>query len=75
MCQLIMNTWAKVPVSSVVSAFTKAGIITEQLSTGNSNETDSNNDERDLGMLDAEIDLLFNSDTENEEFDGFVEEE
>ena len=51
MCQ-----WIVVSVSSVVRAFMKAGIITEQQpSTGNSNETDSDNDERDPGMLDAEI--------------------
>lgn len=72
-CQWIVAAWAKVSVSSVVRAFTKAGIITEQLS--NSNETDSDNDERDQGMLDAEIAQLFNSDTEGEEFDGFVEVE
>ena len=33
------------------------------------------NDERDPGMLDAEIAQLLNSDTEDEEFDGFVVEE
>lgn len=72
-CQWIVDAWAKVSVSSVVRAFTKAGIITEQLS--NSKETDSDNDERDPGMLDAEIAQLLNSDTEDEEFDGFVDEE
>lgn len=36
-CQWILDVWAKVSVSSVVPAFTKAGIINEQLS--NSNET------------------------------------
>lgn len=72
-CQWIVDAWAKVSVSSVVRAFTKAGIITEQ--PGNSNETDSDNDERDPGMLDAEIAQLLNSDTEDEEFDGFAEEE
>ncbi len=41
-CQWIVDAWAKVSVSSVVRAFTKARIITEQLS--NSNETDSDND-------------------------------
>lgn len=56
-CQWIVDAWAKVSVSSVVRAFTKAGIITEQLS--NSNETDSDNDERDPGMLNAEMAQLF----------------
>ncbi len=70
-CQWILDAWAKISVSSVVQAFMGAGIITEQLS--NSNETDSDNDERDPGMLDAEIAQLLNSDAEDEEFDGFVE--
>ena len=39
------------------------------------NETDSDSDETDPGMLDAEITQLLNSDTEDEEFDGFLEEE
>ncbi|KAF4093698.1 hypothetical protein AMELA_G00004910 [Ameiurus melas] len=72
-CQWIVDAWAKVSVSSIVRAFMKGGIITKQLS--NSNETDSDNDERDLGMVDAEIAQLFTSDTEDEEFDGFVEEQ
>uniref|UniRef100_A0A8C5PNZ8 HTH CENPB-type domain-containing protein n=1 Tax=Leptobrachium leishanense TaxID=445787 RepID=A0A8C5PNZ8_9ANUR len=75
-CQWIVDAWSKVSVSSVIRAFRKAGIITEQLST--SNETDSDNDEndeRDPGVLDAEIAQLLNSDTEDEEFDGFAVEE
>jgi len=60
---------AKVSVSSVTRAFGKAGIITEQLSY--SNETESDN-ERDPGMLDVEIAHLLHSDTEDEEFDGFL---
>lgn len=42
-------------------------IITEELS--NSNETDSDNDQRDLGMLDAEITQVLNWDTEDKEFE------
>ena len=69
-----MDAWVKVSVTCVIWAFTKAWIIAEQLSTGNSNETDSDNDKRDLSMLDAEIVQLLNSDTEDKEFDGFVDE-
>ncbi|VDP84434.1 unnamed protein product [Echinostoma caproni] len=47
--------------------------INEQPS--NSNETESDDDERNPGLLDAAIAQLLNSDTEDEEFDGFVEEE
>ncbi|XP_007245626.3 pogo transposable element with KRAB domain isoform X1 [Astyanax mexicanus] len=72
-CQWIVDAWAKVSVSSVVRAFTMSGIITEQLNY--SNETDSDNDEREPGVLNAEIAHLLNSDTEDEGFDGFVEEE
>ncbi|KAG5831790.1 hypothetical protein ANANG_G00282950 [Anguilla anguilla] len=72
-CQWIVDAWAKVSVSTVVRAFMKAGIITEL--PGNSNDTDSDNDERDPGMLDAVIAQLLNSDTEDEEFEGFVDEE
>lgn len=74
-CQWIVDDWAKVSVSNVVRAFMKARIITEQI--GNSKKTDSENDERDPGMLDAEIPTaqLLNSDTGDEEFDGFMDEE
>lgn len=52
-CQWIVDTWAYISVSSVVRAFMKAGIMTEQLI--NNKETDLDNDERDTGVLDAEI--------------------
>ncbi|XP_072769637.1 pogo transposable element with KRAB domain [Nerophis lumbriciformis] len=71
-CQWIVDAWAKVSISSVVRAFTRAGLIAGQLT--DSTETDSDDDERDAGMLDAEIAQLLNSDTEDEDFDGFVEE-
>ena len=70
-----MDTWAKVSVSSVIHAFMKAVIITEQLSTGNSNETDLDNDECDMGRLKVEITKLLNLDTEDKKIDGFVGEE
>ncbi|KAJ8349892.1 hypothetical protein SKAU_G00250220 [Synaphobranchus kaupii] len=72
-CQWIVDAWADISVSTVVRAFTKAGIITEL--PGNSSDTDSDNDEREPGMLDAVLAKLFNSDTEEEEFDGFVDGE
>ena len=50
----------------------KVRIITEQLS--NSNETDSNNDKRDPGMLNVEITQLLNSDTEHGELNASVED-
>ena len=66
-----MDAWSQISVSTVVRAFRKAGIELP----GNGKDTDSDNDERDQGMLDEVIAQLFNSDTEDEEFEGFVDEE
>ena len=57
----------------MVRAFRKAGIITEL--PDNSSDTDSDNDEMEPGMLDAVLAQLFNSDTEEEEFEGYVDGE
>ena len=57
----------------MVQAFRKAGIITEL--PDNSSDTDSDNDEMEPGMLDAVLAQLFNSDTEDEEFEGYVDGE
>ena len=74
-CQWIVDSWSKISISTITRSFRKAGIITEQSSIDNSNETDSDSDETDPVMLDAEIAQLLNSDTKDEEFDGFLEEE
>ena len=71
--QWIVDAWAKVSASNVVQAFIKTGFITEKPS--NSNETDSENDERDPGMHDVKITQLLNSDTDRtEELTWFVED-
>jgi len=74
-CQWIVDAWAKISVSTIMRSFRKAGIITEQLNIDNSDEAGSDSNETDPGMLDVEIAQLLNSDTEDEEFDGFLEEE
>lgn len=71
-CEWIVDAWAKVSALTVVQAFRKAGIIAEQPS---GNETDSDNEEREPGVFDGEIAQMFNSDTEDVDFDGFVTEE
>lgn len=38
-------------------------------------DTDLDNDERERGSLDAVVAQLFNSDTEEEKFEGFVDGE
>ena len=72
-CQWIVDAWADITVSTVVQAFTKAGIITEL--PGNNSDNDSDNDERNPGMLDAVglLAQLFNSHTQ--EFEEFVDGE
>ena len=54
-CQWIVDSWSKISVSTITQSFRKAGIIPEQSNTDNSDETDSNSDETDPVMLDAEI--------------------
>lgn len=71
-CKWIVNAWAGISVTTVVRAFRKAGIVTEL--PDNSSDTDSVNDDFDKtepGVLDAAIAQLFNSDTEEEVFEGF----
>uniref|UniRef100_A0A146PAS9 Tigger transposable element-derived protein 7 n=1 Tax=Fundulus heteroclitus TaxID=8078 RepID=A0A146PAS9_FUNHE len=73
-CQWIVNAWDDISVSTVVRAFRKAGIVTELLD--NSSDTDSISDDADgtePGTLDPVFAQLFNSDTEEEEFEGFAE--
>lgn len=75
-CQWIVDAWADISVSTVIRAFTKAGIVTEL--QDNSSDTDSDNgdfDKTEPGSLDAVLAQLFNSDTEEEDFEGFVGEE
>ncbi|KAK7910104.1 hypothetical protein WMY93_014788 [Mugilogobius chulae] len=75
-CQWIVDAWAKVSVSTVVRAFRKAGIISELPGEGEGNDTDLDNDETDVGTSPhAVLAQLFNSDTEDEEFEGFMDEE
>lgn len=72
-CQWIVDAWAKVSVATIVQAFAKSGIINEQPS--NISEIETDDDERDPGLLDASIAQLLNSETEDEDFDGFAEDD
>lgn len=67
-CGWIVDTWAKVSVLTVVWAFAKASIIAEKPP----DKTDYDNDEGEPGMFDSKITQLFNSETEDEDLDGFV---
>ncbi|TWW70766.1 ADP-ribosyl cyclase/cyclic ADP-ribose hydrolase 1 [Takifugu flavidus] len=67
----IVNAWA----STVVRAFGKAGIVTEMPDNTSDTDPDDDFDETEPAMLDAVFAQLFNSDTEEEEFEGFLDEE
>ncbi|TWW63272.1 hypothetical protein D4764_03G0002800 [Takifugu flavidus] len=69
--QWIVNAWA----STVVRAFGKAGIVTEMPDNTSDTDPDDDFDETEPAMLDAVFAQLFNSDTEEEEFEGFLDEE
>jgi len=68
-----VDAWAQVSTLTVVWAFAKASIIAEQ--PPGSKIGSSDDDEREPDVYDGEIAQLFNSDTEDEDFDGFVTEE
>ncbi|TWW62526.1 hypothetical protein D4764_04G0011730 [Takifugu flavidus] len=70
-CQWIVNAWA----STVVRAFRKAGIVTEMPDNTSDTDPDDDFDETEPAMLDAVFAQLFNSDTEEEVFEGFLDEE
>ncbi|TWW73483.1 hypothetical protein D4764_15G0008770 [Takifugu flavidus] len=74
-CQWIVNAWADISVSTVVRAFRKAGIVTEMPDNTSNTDPDDDFDETEPAMLDAVFAQLFNSDTEEEEFEGFLDEE
>ncbi|XP_061129331.1 activating transcription factor 7-interacting protein 1 isoform X2 [Syngnathus typhle] len=67
-CQWIVDAWADISISTVVRAFTKAGIISEV--PGNSSDDDLDNDEKELDTLVATLTELLNWDMEEEEFEG-----
>ena len=72
-CLRIIGAWIVASVSTVVWAFKQAGIVTVLPSS--SYKPDSDDDIRNPGLFDASITKLLNSDTEDEKFDRFVEEE
>lgn len=65
-CQWIVDAWANVSAGTVVRAFGKAGIISEE---PHGTESDFDSEEAEPAMLD--LAQLFASETEDEDFDGF----
>lgn len=67
-CQWIVDAWANMSAGTVVRAFAKAGIVSEE---PHGTESDSDGEDSEPGMFDGDLAQLFNSDTEDEDFDGF----
>ena len=72
-CQRIVDAWAKISVSSIIQSFRKAEIISEQHSENDDIDLDC--DEMDPSMLYGKIAQLFDSETEDENFNGFFDKE
>lgn len=76
-CCWVIRAWKAVKVTAITNRFRKAG-ITSAPSAGEDDGSDAseiNDDERSAATLDPALDAqlidLFNSDTEDEDFDGF----
>ena len=69
-CEWVSRAWNSVPVTAITNGFRKAGI-----SSDDPVESDNSSDEDDADnhgeTLHGDFLLLFNSDSENEDFDGF----
>lgn len=64
-CQWIVDAWANMSAGTVVRAFGKAGIISEE---PHGTDSDSDSEESEPARLD--LAQLFDSETEDEDFDG-----
>ncbi|KAK6175825.1 hypothetical protein SNE40_014210 [Patella caerulea] len=73
--QWVSDAWATVSKSVIINGFIKAEIIHKTDENENLDENvDENNDgDADEPVLTEEIARIFNSDTEDEDFDGFTE--
>ncbi|CAI9716323.1 pogo transposable element with KRAB domain [Octopus vulgaris] len=69
-CQWILNAWSHVKTSTITNGFRKAGLLLDEEDRVCSSESD--NEEAEVS---DEIMRLFNSDTEEEDFDGFSAQE
>ncbi|KAF4791823.1 hypothetical protein TURU_127065 [Turdus rufiventris] len=79
-CQWILDAWGKVTTTTIIRGFTKADIIPGLTSNAIESTEIDNSDGEDtsnvgLVLLNAPIAQLQISDTEDEEFEGFMEDE
>ena len=79
-CRWILDAWGKVTTTTIIRGFVKADIIPGLTSNAIESTESDNSDGEDtgdtgLGSLDPTIAQLLISDTEDEEFEGFMEDE
>lgn len=69
-CQWILNAWRRVKTSSITNSFRKTGLLPDEEDRVCSSESDNKKTE-----VSDEIPGSFNSDTDEEDFDGFSAQE
>ncbi|KAF4802953.1 pogo transposable element with KRAB domain-like protein [Turdus rufiventris] len=79
-CQWILDAWSEITATAIIRGFAKADIIPGLTSDGIESTKSDDSDREDTGdvssgLLDAPIAPLLISDTEDEEFKGFMEDE
>ena len=76
-CTWIVDAWKAVPQSCILSGFSKADVLPEsfELLHDESSVSSDDEDENTHTHINDEVTSLFHSDTEDEDFHGFVEED
>ena len=71
-CNWVIRSWNAVEVSTITNGFKKAGITTQGESESEPEDEEEDAEDARLDpVADARLLELFNSDTEDEDFDGF----
>ena len=65
-CQWVVTAWQHVPPTNIINGFRKAEIVPED-----ETDMDTSTDDQQ-SFLTPELATLFNSDTEDEDFEGFI---
>ena len=73
-CQWVATAWKQVPTKNITSGFSKAEITTGSPDADIDIDEDEPMDVSDDYRLTPELAALFNSDTEDEEFNGFTDD-
>ena len=73
-CQWVLTAWKRVLILNILSGFRKAEIVVVTDDSDDDEPMDEHNNFEDTELLTPELAALFNSDTEDEEFDGFADD-